>query len=169
MLRRLLVAVLLAVILGLGLLAGQLLRQKVASVFRHGGEPSSERIEVSVSGTDVPGCIVEGAAFRAVIRSQWGEKRSENVLVFHWARAAGSSNAILVSAEGQAIQKTLQPGEALPPVALQLPLGDQSLQVSITTFVFDRLDSAGRACFRWASPPGTPLPVTPVPSPGRRT
>jgi hypothetical protein len=125
--------------------------------------PGADEVHITVSGDDVPGCFAADEPFRAVVRSRWGELRSENVLVFRWRLPVASEAAIEVHIEGQPKAYLVKPGQKLPDVTLALPLGDRLSQVRLSTFLYERRNEAGEACFRWVQPPGTPRPQ-PVPT-----
>lgn len=115
----------------------------------------SGQVEVTVSSSDVPGCIAEGQPFRAHVRSRRGDLGSDITLTYRWSRApAGES--ILVQLEGNAHQAEVEQGKAFPNVNLRLPMDGQTVTVPLTTFVFKRLDESGRACFVWVQAPSVP-------------
>jgi hypothetical protein len=123
------------------------------------------QMQISVSSSDVPGCFEEGQPFQAILSSRWRGLESRDVVVFRWSRAPDGAGGVVVRADGKTKQVRLDLGERFPDVNLKLPLGEVTTEVKLTTFVFERWDASGKACFGWAQPPGTPRPheVNPVP------
>lgn len=120
------------------------------------GPGTATSVQISVGSNDVPGCFGSEEAFRASVNSRWGDMVSQNVLTFRWAEAPDDKGAITVGADGHTLEATVQPGDRLPQVTLNLPMGEVTTKARISTFVFEGLDDAGRACFDWDGQPDTP-------------
>lgn len=120
------------------------------------GPGTATSVQISVGSDDVPGCFGPEVSFRAHVNSRWGEMVSQNVLTFRWAEAPDDEGAITVGADGHTLEATVRPGESLPHVTLNLPMGEVMTKARISTFVFTGLDDDGRACFEWDGQPDIP-------------
>jgi hypothetical protein len=177
MARRGLVVVMAMLLVASGWLLGELVRSRRSSLRSRAtatvplpavtpepapaGTPgASEQIEVTVSSTDVPGCIAQSQLFRAHVASTWRDLRSDITLTYRWTKST-TNDSILVQLLGHEHRAEVSRGKAFPNVDLNLPVDGQTITVSLTTFVFDHWDSAGHACLVWLQPPGTPRRLTP--------
>jgi hypothetical protein len=124
----------------------------------------TERITYTLGSSKVPGCIPAGERFFVSVITAWRDKTSQNTLQIHWETPTTGGDEVTVHVMGQPKAATVAPEGALPTLQLTLPIEPQPVTLSIETLIFEGVNPAGEACFRFRQPPGVPQyapPITP--------